>query len=525
MGKVSTTTQKDVEIYVNNDTNAVIERFEVAPSKRGGSYVAVMAKNGASETEVQNAFKQAFPDLSIISSSMHRGSHVLMTHTNGNVNELLEGFSQNAHQHCSKKLEKDKKWYEKIDLMRYRGHLGNVGQFFILGSAMGLNYQGKKKTRIDEHGKEVPKYSGDKLASTVLSIFGNGINSYYGVQKKEDKLRLEHTKGKVNKLFDQQGISVENIPKISEKVIPDAEKETPKTSMGKFHAWHQGYSIKTSNGVKLIGKYFYLLSGKKQQNSGNKYHGYLSIAAKISTLTGLDEDPYNLEKRRGPISWIREKSNSISGTLEWLGNLSLIYGSVADDNATKKVEVKGPLQYLLGKKVNPFQKDAKQWDWLQLIGALSVGVGFVFKMFSPFTQKKIDVAEFAAHTASGLAQVKAGEHSKAVADMTSELLGMEELPELRERRFAGTFAELADELAIRQNIVINAPQGEQAPAEMIAEAPAKATETEVTAPQANIEKKPSVASTIANAEREESLAARETAKQEAAEIATPSAAV
>jgi hypothetical protein len=113
--------------------------------------------------------------------------------------------------------------------------------------------------------------------------------------------------------------------------------------------------------------------------------------------------------------------------------------------------------------VNKYEKDLKQWDWFQLVGAVAVGVGFVFKMLSPFTSKKIDVKEFTAHTAAGLAQVEGDKRTQILGDTVSHLMEMKELPEMRELGFAGTFAKIADDLEYRQGKAVrNRANEEQA---------------------------------------------------------------
>ena len=80
---------------------------------------------------------------------------------------------------------------------------------------------------------------GAKIVSAGLSFVGNGINSYYGTQKKEDNTRLSHAKSKVNEILS-----------FSQNPLPDKDKRITKET-NRFSFMEQN-SFVVSNAIKFF---------------------------------------------------------------------------------------------------------------------------------------------------------------------------------------------------------------------------------------------------------------------------------
>ncbi|MDG1287842.1 MAG: hypothetical protein P8P30_09835 [Rickettsiales bacterium] len=560
MGKTKNEHVVDLQTFVNTAKSAALRKLDVTQAADGGHFLFFHGQQAASPEHLKSQIEQNLPNIKIVSSTSVEGQAVLIARTTDNITQLLGDWQSATGDNLTKAAAKKKE--KKLDLIKVRGTVGNIGQvlmilsgFFDSAKKAGAADTAAKAQKIFDAGKggkvdfldkpitseqvRIAKRDKDaknvyqttdgvaKIRSASLSFIGNGVNSVYGVQKKEDDTRLTFAKNKVNEVLN---FTSQPLPNIEDRITKKSNK----------YSWMEQNSFVFSNAVKFAGKLAMTMAGNKQL----KGHGYLSLAAKVVTLTGKPEDPHKLEQDQTLLTRTRRQSNAIAGIMEWIANITLWSGSLWAENKDKIVTqptesknkfiglIRGLGQY--GKTlIRPlFDLDKSEFrkgniQWFQLLGSLTIFGSLTAKAMAPFAVKTIDKNELAMHATMALASgVNQGKHSDELARLSSQIVQTRELKELKDDGFSVFFTEVANRLEQHHGIAIEAAQGERAPTEMIADAPTVAPEViPETTPETTVEKKPSVASTIANTEREENLAARETAKQEAAETAVASARV
>lgn len=463
--------EEQTKIFESVDKSALIQRTEIAKSKNGGYYVAIFGKH---LDYIENIKDFAADNIEgeIVSTMNSKSRPVAVIYTQDKPENIIRKIEVGQHSKFNQKIEKQK-WWEKLDLIKVRGTIGNVGQVFMLLSGFFDSDKADKGTYSwnSRNGKA-------KIISATTSLVGNGMNSVMGVQRKKDEVRLQYTKKLVNKYFKSHDIE---LPSVSEKLTDQ-----------KDYSWLKQNSLKVSNGIKLIGKGAMTFA----KRGDLKAHGYLSVGAKIITLLGKDEDPYHLEKDQTDVTNFFRKSNAIAGPMEWIANITLWAGALWREKAPEAaavIEMSTPAAkgkwYQFAKRVAyhvseatpapqpvvapeakksmfnlfDFKNSELRWSkgsaendiqWFQLLGATAIFGSLTAKSLAPFTVKNIDVEEFTAHSTLGLAQVGPEKLNEEVSRLTAHVVDIEELPEMRKLGFAGTFAALADDLEFRQGMSV-----------------------------------------------------------------------
>ncbi len=255
-----------------------------------------------------------------------------------------------------------------LDLMQLRGGLGIAGQAMMIASGL---YRGERL----------------KVWSAGVSTLANAINLVYGVQKKEDTERLGEAKHDIDRMLG----------------LPTPKEEPDKETGGALEnadRLMQHHSVRISDGIKLGGKYLFRLAGLEAGNSSNTWHGNLSIAAKMATLLGRDEDPYTSPADKPLYNRLREQSNMVSGGLELVAQYPLFPGAINRMN----------------KRTGQMEN-----DWLQLGAATLFTGALVAKCFSPFTVEKINRDALFGYAASRIDMVKEEKRPAALTAVAAHL--------------------------------------------------------------------------------------------------------
>lgn len=222
-----------------------------------------------------------------------------------------------------------------VDLMKVRGAFAVTGQALMIASGL-------------RRGENLIAWS------AAAGLAANSINLHYGVQKKEDSQRLEETKHTLEEIAGIHGLQ---------------QKEASRTILERADRLMQQHSVRIADGIKLGSKYLFRLSGIQTSHQSDMWHGTLSMASKVMTLTGKDEDPYTPQAQKSMLDTLREKSNMFSGGTELVAQLPLFPGAINRYNARL-----GCIEH----------------DWLQLGGASLFTIGLLAKSFSPFTITRIN---------------------------------------------------------------------------------------------------------------------------------------
>lgn len=262
-----------------------------------------------------------------------------------------------------------------FDLMKLRGGFGIAGQSLMIASGL---YRGENL----------------KVWSASVSMLANLINLSYGVQKKEDTQHLLEAERVIDTLTG-------GMPAVMSPPSPSLGL------VGKADSFMQQHSVRVSDGMKLGAKYLFRLAGIEAQNSANKWHGNLSMAAKVMTLAGKDEDPYTPASEKSSLTHLREMSNMVSGGMELIAQYPLFPGAINRHNA---------------------RLNRMEHDWLQLGGAGFFVAALVAKMCSPFTVTAINreaLYAYAATSLNALPPSQRGQQQEAVIDVVQKALDTE----------------------------------------------------------------------------------------------------
>lgn len=483
--------------FVNESSSSALRKLDITKAADGGHFVFFHGRKGSGGEDFIGYLKATLPDTNYISTTVVDGQPVIVARIQSSPEAIMQNWTQKTGQvFTAPRAEKETK---KYDLMKMRGTIGNIGQIFMIIS--GFRDPGKQGTF---NFRENPDAAA-KVSSAVISVFGNGINSYYGVQRNTDDTRLKYAKGLVNTNLGMGNNALTgNLPSKYTRITEQKDKPS----------WMEQNSIKVSNGVKFFGKLALTFASDKNL----KLSGQLSLLAKIVTLTGKDEDPYKLEADQSFMTKIRRQSNAISGILEWVANISLFAGSIFKIPKDAKSS-----RFTLYNFDDAVPRAKKDIQWWQMLGASSFFVSLTAKAMAPFTQKKLDVEELYTHSTIAMVEaVPNGKHSEELTRLAAQLLETRELPELKKQGFATIFTDIANRLEQYHGIAINTPEnskGEKAPVEVIADTPQQAKMREAETPAA--QEKASLASTIANQERASTLVER-VSKEAPATAAQPS---
>ncbi len=262
-----------------------------------------------------------------------------------------------------------------LDLMKLRGGFGIAGQSLMIASGL---YRGEKL----------------KVWSAGVSMLANLINLSYGVQKKEDVQHLLEAERSIECITGA----------MPEVTVPPALAQGV---LGKADAFMGQHSVRVSDGMKLGAKYLFRLSGIEANNAANKWHGNLSMMAKVMTLVGKDEDPYVPASQKSSLTHLREMSNMVSGGMELIAQYPLFPGALNRRN----------------ERLNRMEH-----DWLQLGGAGFFVAALVAKMCAPFTVTAINRDALYAYAAGSLNMLtpdQRGQHQEAVIDVVQQALDKE----------------------------------------------------------------------------------------------------
>lgn len=467
--------------YSNTNAIATLQRVESAPAAQGGYYTVFYGQEGPRQQsktpEFTNKLKaevlRIFPEAKILAEVSPDGYRSLIVYTPQDLEEVVAQITHTTGQ----KFTRDQReilFAERFELTKWRGHLGNIGQVFITLSGLGLNAK-MAKTLFNEPVPTKNKFKDpDKVISSIASVMGNGLNSWFGVQKKPDQERLEVVKSKLNDFILSKGSAhVDQLADSTGRLTHYTWREKPRDPNQKATVFFEQNAGIMSEVLKIFGKYSYFKGGNKRGNDGDRVHGAVSMAAKFVTVLGKDEDPYGVEGKQDWFNSLRQKSNLISGAMEWVANISQFVGAMAEQakegkpielhDGTTKNAVKPSPGWMLVDWNNSYLMHWKKWDFLQLIGALFFTLSLTTKMMAPFTEKKVNLDELNAHSAVGLATADGHVQAQQTAEVATHMLelraptGLKMLPEVHKQGLAKTFAGLADMLYTRHEQDITKP--------------------------------------------------------------------
>ena len=495
-----------LETFVNTTKTAALHKIDVSDAANGGSFVFFHGHKTAGIEQLKDIIGYSLPESKVVGSTTVDGSPIIILRANKGAQEVIDQWQEKTGEVL--KYQKPIVKKKKLDLIKVRGTVGNIGQMgtFLSGffdsdaknQLQSKNAHGNAmlKTNIGDtsfslNGKTVTldtpvtqkdldkaqknanaKYTfqtadgGAKIVSAGLSFIGNGINSHYGTQKKEDNTRLTHAKGKINEILS-----------FSQNPLPDKDKRITKES--NRYSFMQQNSFIVSNAIKFFGKLGLIMAGNKQL----KASGYLSLAAKVVTLTGKDEDPHKLEEDQTMVTRVRRRSNAIAGIMEWVANITLWSSSLWEADKDKEVKAYEPTGDKLKDALNGAAKYGKALirplfdidktkfrgkdniQWFQLFGALAVFGSLTAKSMAPFADKRIDTNELTTHATLALAQsVADGKHGEELTRLTTQMVQNRELGEL-EGDFSKLYTDIANRLEHYHGIRVETKDTQIAPAE------------------------------------------------------------
>lgn len=331
---------KDVELlnsYSNTNKAATVQKIESAAAAQGGFYTVFYGQEGNLDDRKSAHFNSIlkeevsknFPDATILATVAPDGKRAVVCYTQEPLKDIVDKYQEIS----GEKMKRDERiipFDEKYELTKWRGHLGNMGQVFITASGLGWNkyiqqYIFKDPTAA---GKENKFKSMDKVISSIASVAGNGLNSWFGVQKKPDDVRLQIVKRKSSAYIHKYSPNPVELPDNRDRLTPYTWREKPETTEEKTQVFLQQNAGIMSEVLKIVGKYSYFRGGKKKDNDGDRVHGAVSMAAKFVTVLGKDEDQFGLDTADDWFSRLRKHSNLISGGMEWIANISQFAGAL-----------------------------------------------------------------------------------------------------------------------------------------------------------------------------------------------------
>ena len=485
--KVFLAAQESVKhVYASEQPSALVNKVEITQAADGGHYLFFHGQNVVESKAMHNAISEHLPQTKLLDSSKIQDKPILIAYSAVPPEQLLQQWSKATGE--TFREEKIKVPKKKVDLIKMRGHIGNIGQIFMVASGFFDSGKAGNIDKINEDAnailatgvgnrvgtggdiitkKDIKSAQYDavannfyqtadgraKVISAGLSFFGNGMNSHYGVQKKEDATRLEYGKRMINQSL------------YSHDVALPSSKENLTRKEQKF-SWMEQNSLKFSNGVKLVGKY-YLSTAKNKQLSAA---GNLSMVSKVITLLGKGEDPYQLENDQSVITRLRRSSNAIAGTMEWLANITMWTGALfakADKNVTLEPKVldnklNAPFQYFKALIKPLFDMDKTKFrgkegiQWFQLLGATAIFGSLTAKSLAPFAVKTIDTDELTTHASEALAVGARNKNYQGdLTRITTQLVQTWELDECKDRGFAYIYTDIANRLAQNHQIAVH----------------------------------------------------------------------
>lgn len=322
--------------YSNTNKAALVQKIESAAAAQGGYYTVFYGQDGnKNEREnpgytdiLKEEIGSKFPQAKILATVAPDGRRAVVCYTQEPLAEIVSQYQQTS----GESLKRDERvipFHERYELTKWRGHLGNMGQFFILLSGLGMNKYVAQLFGEKVKGKD--KFSSpEKVVSTIASVMGNGLNSWFGVQKKPDDLRLSIVKRKSTAYIHKYSAEPLDLPDNRDRLTPYTWREKPETTDEKTTVFFEQNAGIMSEVLKIVGKYSYFKGGQKKDNDGDRVHGAVSMAAKFVTVLGKDEDPYGLDNSSDWFSRLRQKSNLISGGMEWIANISQFAGAIMD---------------------------------------------------------------------------------------------------------------------------------------------------------------------------------------------------
>ena len=425
--------------YKNKSSEALLQKVEVTASVGGDSFVFFESHSYANRQMLKDHVEKALPELEELNLITIDGKNIFIARTSDSPEHLINKLQE--HSGNVLKQVKEPKKEKKTDLIKLRGHVGVIGQLLMIGSAF---QDGDKKSKAAKQGVSNYWETDDgqaKLKTSAYGFVGNGINSIYGVQKETDSTRLTYAKNIINKALGlRQGDDEKRIPKPFETDRKEKRKDEP--------SFMQKHSIRVGSAIKLFSKY-QLTTGK---GDDLKLSGWLSIAGKVISLTGLPEDPYQLEKKQDPLTQVRRRSNFTSSLLDWTSTFSLFAGSFyrKQDPTIKKA------WYKLFDFNNSERRTMDNVQWWQLSGAVAFAIGLIIKAVAPYTEKTVDIDNLQSHATIAIASAVKENYVEELTQVTAQMMQTRELPEIKEQGFARTFTEIANRLEKHHDIGIHA---------------------------------------------------------------------
>ncbi len=335
---------KNIELlnsYSTANKGAVVQKIESAAYEKGGYITVFYGQDGNLEDKDKPEFTarlkaevlKKFPDAQIMGALSPNGKRAIVCYTQEPLQEVVNQYQERS----GEKFKRDQReipFNERYELTKWRGHLGNIGQFFILLSGLGMNKH--VSNLLGEKVKGKDKFSSpEKVISTIASVAGNALNSIFGVQKKPDDVRTQIVKRKASAFIYKHSPEPVELPSNKERLTPYTWQEKPETTDEKTKVFFQENAGIMSEVLKIVGKYSYFKGGEKKENDGDRVHGLVSMAAKFVTVLGKDEDEFGLDNANDWFSRLRQKSNLISGGMEWLANISQFVGAIASKASSK----------------------------------------------------------------------------------------------------------------------------------------------------------------------------------------------
>lgn len=441
--------------YTNQQRDALLQSVESIASTQGDYFTFFYSKKDAAPGKLKNRVATLLPDAEIISTASFNGQNIVITRTQDSLEQLASKWQQKGNETLTPVKPAKKK--EKHDLIKVRGYIGIFAQvLMILSGYRDSDKQAKAEKDGAKSYHQTPAGRG-KINTSILSFVGYGINSIYGVQKEMDHTRLRFAKQELN-----QSIGLRHGD--NEHLLPSPSSTKRTAPVGDEPSWMQRNSIRFGSAIKLASKVPLLQLGALKNKDEKKDNalalsGWFSIIGKVVSLTGLPEDPFQLEKNQDPISYLRRRSNFISSLFDWTSTLSLFMGSFY---RKKKETVKEPKWYTIFDYQNHELRETNNIQWWQLGAAVTFFTTLIVKAVSPYTNRKLDVDNLNSHATLAIASTVQDGYAKELAQLTTQMMQTRELPEIHKIGFAATFVDIANRLEQHHGIALHSPREERA---------------------------------------------------------------
>lgn len=374
----------------------------------------------------------------IVAESLVDGQPVLVTHGQKTKEELQKLLTDRGE---SLALDTPKK---PFNFWALRGGMSIIGQSLQLASSLTQVEKLTESAAILKPGHPhhnphlkpgmwVRKaFSPDLGVFAILNLIANAANIVYGGQKEEGENRLKHVKGMLNEGLEDHLTNGDTPLGIDEKRAElHKGPQPPKTFSQKFNEFAERNSVRFFEiGLRYVAAIALVLPFKKSKlaagwselRKGSPIKAYNAakntdwimrtagwgyLTGKALALFTKVPDPYE-DKPHTLLDTIREKVVFKVG-----GLIESAAGAFIAVNAFKNRKVGRP---------NDNTPDIKPHiDYLSGVGGMLFAGGYIVRMWAPFGEKQVNMAEVYAHATDTLAKTPPEQLPQLMADTAATL--------------------------------------------------------------------------------------------------------